>query len=74
MPFWSMESRAVKVVQSVAAYDGFELHEIPLADFKSRWLPGLERDGLLVGINWSGDRATGYDMKPSEVSANFTAR
>lgn len=26
---------------------------------------GLERDGLLVGLNWSGARATRYDVLPS---------
>lgn len=29
---------------------------------------GLEVDGLYVGVNWSGKRATGYDIKPKEVS------
>jgi hypothetical protein len=33
----------------------------------------LERDGVLVGVNWSGARATGYDVKPSEVVANVNA-
>jgi hypothetical protein len=30
-------------------------------------LPGLAQDSLLVGVNWSGKRATGYDLKPDEV-------
>ncbi|RPH67238.1 MAG: hypothetical protein EHM78_21965 [Myxococcaceae bacterium] len=33
------------------------------------WLPGLERDGRLVGVNWSGNTASGYDVTPSEVRA-----
>jgi hypothetical protein len=27
----------------------------------------MKKDGLLVGVNWSGARATGYDIEPSEV-------
>ncbi len=37
-------------------------------------LASLERDGLLVGLNWSGDRATGYDVEPASVLASFAAR
>lgn len=67
MPFWSLRSRAEAVVTNVPAYSTFELHEIPLAEFRDRWLPGLEEDGVLVGVNWSGERATGYDIEPATV-------
>jgi hypothetical protein len=67
MPFWSLESRASKVVGSVPAYAGFQPHQLSLAEFCERWLPGLERDGLRVGLNWSGERATGYDIFPADV-------
>ena len=30
-------------------------------------LPWLQRDGLLVGVNWAGLRATGYDVAPPQV-------
>lgn len=68
MPFWSKRSRAEKVVASVAAYSGMTVVEIPLADFLERWLPGLAEDGQLIGINWSGPHATGYDLTPGEVA------
>ncbi|MGO7697062.1 hypothetical protein [Rhizobium leguminosarum] len=32
-----------------------------------RWLSGLKRDVLAVGINWSVKRAIGYDMTPENV-------
>ena len=32
----------------VPAYEGFELVEPPLEEFTSRWLPGLDRDGLRI--------------------------
>lgn len=66
-PFWSLRSRAERVVQRVPAYAGFEVVEIDLEAFRSRWLPGLKGDGLCVGLNWSGPRATGYDVSPEDV-------
>jgi hypothetical protein len=67
MPFWSSRRRVETIIKNVAAYHGFEPFEIPLADFLQRWLPGLERDGLKVGVNWNGTRAIGYDVEPKNV-------
>lgn len=67
MPFWSLKSRAEKIIKNVPEYNEFQIHEITLDDFLIRWLTGLEGDGLYVGGNWSGKRATGYDLKPKEV-------
>lgn len=72
MPFWSLESRAQKVIGSVDAYRNFTPHKITIQEFTDRWLSGLEKDGLVVGVNWSGDRATGYDLKPQEVRARLS--
>ncbi|MFF2486248.1 DUF2750 domain-containing protein [Microbacterium sp. NPDC058062] len=70
MPFWSRESRARRVIENVPAYADFRTREIPRAEFESRWLPGLSADGLLIGLNWAGDQATGFDS----TVADFTAR
>jgi len=67
MPFWSALSRAESVIATVPAYSGFAPLELPWDRFRDRWLSGLERDGLHVGINWSGPRALGYDLSPTEV-------
>lgn len=74
MPFWSKESRASLITANVEAYCGFEVVRIPLDEWRARWLPGLSRDGLLVGLNWSGRRATGYDVSPADVAASLSAR
>jgi hypothetical protein len=66
-PFWSTRSRVENVIASVPAYAGFRPRELTLEEFRTRWLDGLERDGLLVGINWSGASATGYDVEPHDV-------
>jgi hypothetical protein len=71
MPFWSSLSRVEKVIANVAEYRSFFPAEIELSAFLERWLPGLERDGLKVGLNWSGDRAVGYDVEPGEVASHL---
>lgn len=73
MPFWSLRSRAERIIATVPAYGTFVPAEIPLDEFRSAWLPGLERDGLQVGVNWSGSGATGYDVLPHEVERNLAA-
>jgi Protein of unknown function (DUF2750) len=63
MPFWSLKSRAERVIETVPPYAGFEPVEIPLTDWRSRWLPDLADKGARIGLNWSGMRATGDDVE-----------
>jgi hypothetical protein len=72
-PFWSSRPRVERIIKNVGAYRGFEPVEIKLADFLERWLPSLERDGLRVGVNWSGPRAIGYDLQPADVRTAIEA-
>lgn len=72
-PFWSSRSRVARTIKSVPAYKGFEPEEIPLNVFLDKWVPVLESEGLLVGVNWSGPRATGYDLEPQAVKATVEA-
>ena len=73
MPFWSKRSRAERVIATVPAFAACRVRELTLEEFAVRWLDGLERDGLLVGVNWSGPAAAGYDVEPSEVRAWLAA-
>jgi len=73
MPFWSSRERVERVIARVPAYQAFDPFDMDLAAFTSRWLPGLDRDGLKVGLNWSGDRALGYDVEPNSVLAGLKA-
>jgi hypothetical protein len=68
LPFWSKSSRAQRVIGQVPAFAGFDVVDIPLDDWLDRWLPGLEREGVLVGLNWAGPRATGYDLPALSVA------
>ena len=74
MPFWSKRWRAQWIIDTVDAHAGMEVVEHAIADWLEKWVPGLERDGLLIGLNWSGARAVGYDIAPSDLRANLEAR
>jgi hypothetical protein len=67
MPFWSSLSRAEKIIKTVPAYSKFRAVAISWGQFRDAWLPGLEKDGLSVGVNWSGHNTTGYDLEPKSV-------
>ncbi len=73
-PFWSSLSRVRLIIKNVPDYSGFEPHEIALEAFLDRWLPGLKRDGILIGVNWSGDRAKGYDLDSDWVRSAIDAQ
>jgi len=72
-PFWSSRSRVERIIKNVPAYVGFEPVEISWADFERAWVPGMEKDGLLIGVNWSGPRATGYDIEPTQLRDSVRA-
>jgi hypothetical protein len=74
IPFWSLRSRLQVIIDKVPAYQAFEPSSVPLSDWRSRWLPGLAKDGLLVGLNWSGGTATGYDLSSEDVERALAAR
>lgn len=73
-PFWSSKSRAENIIRTVPAYSGFELFELELKIFLERWITGLAKDGILVGINWIGGSATGFDVEPEQVLKNILAQ
>lgn len=67
VPFWSKVTRAQLIVRQVPAYRGFEVVPIPVEEWLSTWMTRLQHDGLLVGVNWAGANATGYDLTPEQV-------
>lgn len=73
MPFWSSLSRVERILEGVAAYGGFEPVEMSWEKFRDEWLPELDAEGQLVGVNWSGARAVGYDVAPASVRAAVEA-
>lgn len=67
MPFWSSRSLAELIIRNVEDYNGFHPMEISWEDFRDKWVPGMTKDGLLAGVNWSGATASGLDMMPAEL-------
>ncbi len=72
MPFWSSLSRVKKIIQTVPAYSIFEPQEVIWEEFVNKWAPDLTCNNLLVGVNWSGKNATGYDLEPNDVISNVS--
>ena len=72
-PFWSSRSRVEKIVATVPAYSVFRPAEVSWDEFCREWVPDLTRSGVRVGVNWSGQRATGYDIEPEQVQRNVQA-
>ncbi len=73
MPFWSSESRVRTLIATVPEYGSFDVQSIPLDVWRGRWLPDLDAEGMLVGLNWGGESAAGYDVPPADVLARFAA-
>ena len=73
-PFWSSRRRVDRTIASVPAYADFLPCKISWSEFCEHWIPGLTRDGIRVGVNWSGTRATGYDVEPEDVKAAVEAQ
>ncbi|MCW7471847.1 DUF2750 domain-containing protein [Leptospira kanakyensis] len=71
MPFWSSKERVINLIGKADAYSKFEIFEMTLDDFLKNWVPGLIKDNLQIGINWSGKKATGYDINPKLLKNNL---
>lgn len=74
MPFWSSRARLDEVLRQVSGFRGCQATAVPLADWRAQWLTGMARDGLLVGLNWSGSAVSGFAVTPSDVETNLVAR
>ncbi len=72
MPFWSSLSRVQRIVKNVPAYGSFEPEEISWTAFVEEFAPDLKEHQMLVGVNWSGPKALGYDLEPDDLVANVS--
>jgi len=71
VPFWSKPTRAGRVVDQVPAYRGFDVAGVDVDEWLDGWLARLATAGMLVGVNWAGARATGFDLTPAQVRQWF---
>ncbi|WP_406376623.1 DUF2750 domain-containing protein [Streptomyces sp. NBC_00647] len=71
LPFWSTSARAQRAGKIWG--HGLRVTSMPLDTWRDRELPDLARDGLKVGINWSGPRLVGWRFTPMEVLSRLAA-
>lgn len=70
-PFWSSDQKAFNIIRDNNKLKSFDIYVLTLDEFLEKWLVGLEKDQINIGLNWSGNSLRGYDLSPSEVSKNF---
>lgn len=66
IPFWSSRSRLEQIQKRNVKYTAYSIKELPLREFMN-WLPKLQKEGVYIGANWSGQRLTGYDVSPNDL-------
>jgi hypothetical protein len=71
VPFWSSLSRIESVQGSHSKYAKFAISKIPLAKFLAKTSAQLEREDIRVGVNWSGESLTGYDVPVPDLKRNI---
>ncbi|MFF5045012.1 DUF2750 domain-containing protein [Streptomyces nigra] len=71
LPFWSTSPRAQRAAKIWA--HGLRVESMPLDTWCDRVLPDAARDGLVIGINWSGPRLVGWSLTPDEVLNRLAA-
>jgi hypothetical protein len=62
--FWSDKAGANSCIHS--EWTGYQITEIPLAEFLENWCIGMSNDGLLVGTNFDRN-LFGYEVDPLEI-------
>ena len=71
IPFWSSRSRVERIQSTMPEYAHYSIHEKPFAEFYEETLPWLAEQHIHIGVNWSGERLSGYDVSVSDLRANL---
>jgi hypothetical protein len=71
VPFWSSRARLDKIQREHEKYRSYTCDEISLTSFLEKTLPDLAAENIAVGVNWSGERLTGYDVSVSDLIGNL---
>lgn len=66
-PFWSSRSRAVRMLDGPMRRAGLVIVPHVWEEFRGEIAPAMAAEGLLVGVNWWGFRARGYNLEPGVV-------
>ena len=73
VPFWSSRSRLGKIVVALPKYQRYEITEYSWSEFEE-WLNQLNDEGILVGVNWSGAKLTGFNVSVPDLRAAIEER
>ncbi|ROQ71501.1 uncharacterized protein DUF2750 [Streptomyces sp. CEV 2-1] len=65
LPFWPTSARAQKAAKIWGR--GLRVESMPLDTWCDGVLPDADRDGLVIGINWSGPRLVGWSFTAEEA-------
>ncbi|MEM1184877.1 MAG: DUF2750 domain-containing protein [Planctomycetota bacterium] len=68
-PFWSSYTRVKEMLDGPLARKRLRIAAYTWHGFVEGLVPELEAEGILVGVNWHGPKAQGYNMAPSNVIA-----
>jgi len=68
LPFWSSKSGADRCAKE--EWNSYRPKPIPLNDFLERWLPGMEGEKVLAGINWNS-KLIGFEAEPGELQQHL---
>lgn len=71
LPFWSTSARAQRAARVWGR--GLQVGSMPLDTWCELVLRDATRDGLVIGINWSGERLVGWSFTPEEVLNRLAA-
>ncbi len=64
MMFWSDRAYAAQCAKE--EWSDYEPTAILLEKFLAAWLPGLDKDGMLVGTNWNA-HLIGLEVSPQQL-------
>ena len=67
--FWSDEAYARQ--HCTDEWANYEPAEITLDSFLQHWIPGMEKDGFLIGVQFNSDLA-GLEVEPSKLARDLT--
>lgn len=70
VPFWSSRSRLEAIQRRLKKYQKWQITEFHFVEFWSR-LDQLEREGIQIGVNWSGPKLVGYNVSVPDLRAGL---
>jgi hypothetical protein len=70
---FSSRKRAEKLIATVRGYSHIVVLGTDWSEFERLWLAVLTERGTLLGLNWSGPNASGYEMPANLVAESVRA-